>query len=347
MQILKREFKAIITALNSIKSTPINSLSHILPMIMMFTSLIGFFVAIILFSVTGGFSTQLNVISENWINNVKNAFTYGTVNVLTSGIVSKIVLMIFLIELILLTILFYRTASKVRKTLATICLSMTVVSFGLFFIINGVVINNPNFSNRDIYEFFCNTNSMQSISVVQIILLMAFLTILLYLVFIYVSEYRTVVNKALFSLLFSFVAMPLILLLIENIIPLFLGIIALALLGGIIFCICRVIWASFESAANSSNSNSSSKQKSNAKENKPKATTPKEEKNCAYIPQYNELLGNKLWKIKGMFHDYIANDNGFNTSEICSLEDFRKGKFKIYDKKTGRQIKDSEIKWKN
>ena len=70
------------------------------------------------------------------------------------------------------------------------------------------------------------------------------------------------------------------------------------------------------------------------------------EKDCAYIPNFNKTSGLKLYKVKGFTHDYIENDNGVASSEICDLDSFRKGKFKIYESKTMREIKENEIPWR-
>ena len=69
-------------------------------------------------------------------------------------------------------------------------------------------------------------------------------------------------------------------------------------------------------------------------------------KDSAYISNLNEALGIQLIKVHGTFGDYIELDNKVVNRKICSLEALEKGKFHIYDERTGREIKSNEIPWR-
>lgn len=56
--------------------------------------------------------------------------------------------------------------------------------------------------------------------------------------------------------------------------------------------------------------------------------------------------GVKAYKVHGHQHDYIESNNGFASSEFCSLADFRKGLYRIEDSK-GNALNEGDIPWKN
>ena len=86
---VSRNTNATIDSIKSFKEQPLNSLGQILPVGMVSTSLIGFLVAIIKFVLNGGFSKQISEIDRDFVNGISKGFTYGTSEILTSGIVSK------------------------------------------------------------------------------------------------------------------------------------------------------------------------------------------------------------------------------------------------------------------
>ncbi len=86
------------------------------------------------------------------------------------------------------------------------------------------------------------------------------------------------------------------------------------------------------------------------KSDKNAANTPAYQKdsnpNHHYIANYNEILGNKLYKVHGELGDYVELDNGMTERKICSLAEAESGKHKFYREKTGKEIRVQEIPWK-
>lgn len=68
--------------------------------------------------------------------------------------------------------------------------------------------------------------------------------------------------------------------------------------------------------------------------------------NHHYIADYNEILGNKLYKVHGEMGDYVELHNGMTERKICSLAEAESGKHKFYREKTGKEIRVQEIPWK-
>ncbi len=176
------------------------------------------------------------------------------------------------------------------------------------------------------------------------------------------AECRWMVGYTALSLVFAKIIMPLFFLILQNIIPLISGAVALVVIGALVFF--GIMFAansdgeggseaSSSSSASSGGSWSSSYNEkklntgnlSESEESKRKKDELVIEETRAYIPDLNRTFGFKLWKVHGMMNDYIASDNGITTREICSLEWFEKGKFHIYESESGREIKSSEIPW--
>lgn len=86
------------------------------------------------------------------------------------------------------------------------------------------------------------------------------------------------------------------------------------------------------------------------KSDKNAANTPAYQKdsnpNHHYIADYNEILGNKLYKVHGEMGDYVELHNGMTDRKICSLAEAESGKHKFYREKTGKEIRVQEIPWK-
>ena len=106
---------------------PLKSLGQIFPVGMVCTSIISFIVALDMFILNGGFSNQVNAIkNDSSFESINHIFTNGTIGVLVSGIVSCIILLLFLAEIIVLIISYLKTEGKIKKIIA-----MTSLGIGL------------------------------------------------------------------------------------------------------------------------------------------------------------------------------------------------------------------------
>lgn len=341
------------------KQQPLKSLGQLFPITMICSSILGFVVALFIFIVQGGFSQQISTMKGDWLGQVENAFTLGTVKILVSGVVASILLILLLFEFIMIMINYiknetrFKSISCIGAFIVGICFSIPsafILGVG-FDIINytGSINNKLEW----IFVHFENPKESAFVIAFEIIGIVGLLALILFCILMILSKQRGMIKECFIALTISFVILPLTLLLIENIIPLIVGIVGLAILGIFIVVIFKVIISSLGENNNTSSAkitnNKSNRSKSSEKDTKKdekKAVVPATQKNCAYISNYKEILGSKLYKRHGFLHDYIEYDNGVGQSEVCSLEMLRKGEFHIYDAKTKQEIKEHEIPWK-
>ena len=168
---------------------------------------------------------------------------------------------------------------------------------------------------------------------------------------------RTIKNTAL-VLAFSMILVALVLLFLQNVVPLLSGVLAVVLMVAIIV-ICFVTFiggltegggeaAQAKSVRNESGS-SPKREKAAAYSNMKgeRKMTEKESKiRRVYVTDLNDIGGCELYRVHGMLKDYIVRYNGVAEGKICTVEEFQSGKVHIYDKATGREISGAEIPWK-
>ena len=162
-------------------------------------------------------------------------------------------------------------------------------------------------------------------------------------------EYEEGVLLTLFCAAMNYIAIPLIILFLENIIPLLILIVV-----GIIIIIGLVIGlgeSGGSSAGESSVSRTESREPSSSRNTTSKKAEPERTQerkaNSSYIENYNEVGGICLHKVKSSWReDYIELYTSVATRCICSIKALEKGEYHIYDKKSGREITSAEIPWK-
>lgn len=132
---------------------------------------------------------------------------------------------------------------------------------------------------------------------------------------------------------------PLLISILENI----LRLIALAIMFALIAVVLRLFTDGFSDAPSSAPVKSSSSPSISMIPSKPRQSS-QEPKITEYVDR--GFLGCKVFRVHGTLHDYVEYDNGVGTREICSLDDFRKGKFHIIDKATKKAIQEHEIPWR-
>ena len=172
-----------------------------------------------------------------------------------------------------------------------------------------------------------------------------------------VVTYRTKESKAYYkasiiALLLSVIAVPFLILVLENIVQMiaFVGIIAL-----VVFIFW--IWFSGSSSGSSSGAQGSKKGNGDAKESEKKNKGKKhdkkgkdeEEKDCAYVRALNTgFFGNELWIMDTLDRYptsiYNAPSGSYAGVFICTLADFESGKFKIYRTENKQRVTRAELK---
>ena len=156
--------------------------------------------------------------------------------------------------------------------------------------------------------------------------------------------------------MFAKILVPLIFLILQNIVSIFTGAVALLVIVAVIgigFLIFvggkggdREHIGTSSDASGSSFGAENKRTKNNTNKSKEENKKMRSNKDSAYISNLNEALGIQLFKVHGTFGDYIELDNHLVNRKICSLEALEKGKFHIYDERTGREIKSIEVPWR-
>ena len=210
-------------------------------------------------------------------------------------------------------------------------------------------------SNMDGVTLPFGGNSLSVQKIIMINAIVTLCTIAIFFVLVLTTKAcRGMLGYTAIALLMALALIPLIVLILENIIPIATGILAIIIIGIIVVA---VIWAVTRSTGapnpeksasrNSSESHSGSKkggQLSERGERKRKNDELVIEEHRAYIPNYKHW-GGRLYKVHGHIEDYIELD-GLVNKKICSLESYNNRNFHIYEAETGREIMPNEIPWR-
>lgn len=337
---------------------PLNAIGIAVPAAMVFFSVIGAIVGLFRFISADGYAAQLALMKTDIFDfdSISESFTKGTVSILYGGFFGSMAISLAILQLLLILYRYFRTVTKVKKALMIIALAAA-----------GIMMAGKEFV-RLIYigqiDFFSLPEAVQYVvprlvegeyaQVSGLLFCAAALVILISFVkLVCSSEGRDAFYAGCRAGLWSFVILPLILLLAENVVPLTVGIGKFLLLGVVVIIVVILGWILLGEAEGSSGTSTASAGSSrdagkqlNVKAYRPanKETHSETKDNCRYVDR--GFLGFKLYRVHGILHDYVEQSNGIGQSEICSLYDLRKGKFHIYDQATKKEIREEEIPWR-
>lgn len=319
---------------------PLENLARILTMIMVSISGSSTIVGMIWYIAEGGYAKQLQAVKTlNW-DTIEQSFTAGTAIILVTGVIPKVVGVMFLVEVIALLIQYFRFADKMECVVMVIDLCLMMLAVLIFWQTEGLS-KYPEWIHRK------NTQ--------VILILYTIVTIVVIIVFVSSmanSVGGSFLKYALATLGLHFIALPLAMLLLQNIISLVVAIVALALLCLIIYIAIQFLLISGGSEggetiapASSSGMHRNVTSKSEKKDSRP-AYERDQNPNHHYIQDYRGMGGNYLYKRHGQTGDYIELENPVTTRRICSLEEAKRGTHKFYRRDSGREIRVEEIPWK-
>lgn len=319
---------------------PLENLAQILTIIMLSISGGSTIVGMIWYIAEGGYTKQLQAAKTmNW-DTIEHSFTVGTVTILVTGIIPKVVGVMFLAEVIALLIQYFKYADKMECVVMVINLLLMLLVVFIFWKTEGLS-KYPEWIHRK------NTQ--------QILILYTIVTIVAIIVFVSSmvnSVGGSFLKYALAALGLHFIALPLAMLFLQNIISLVVLVVAIALLCLIIYIVIQFVLMSGgsesgETIAPASNSgmHRNVTSKSEKKDSRP-AYERDQNPNHHYIQDYQGMGGNYLYKRHGQTGDYIEMDNPVTTRRICSLEEAKCGTHKFYRRNSGREIRVEEIPWK-
>lgn len=324
-----------LSSIKNIKEQPLESLAQLFPVSMVCTSAIGFIVAIVKFIVEGGFSNQITAINGN----ISEGFTFGTTIILTSGVVPTIISIFLLAEVILLLILYFKTENKVKKIAVVICLGIGSVLFGFagFFLAVGFGLISSEKAEIILLNILSNFDGMQIDTIVnglKIIALIGLVLLIVFTILMFASKNRWIIKNTFIALLISYIILPLVLLLIENLIPMLIGLITIAFIGIVLLLITKIFLSERVESSSSYGYEYSNYSKSSKLV---KTTVP-------YQKEIKEWSG-PFWRDEGGMGFFLSQEDHIycyniwkEKHAICTVTAFETGKVAIIDSKTKRRI---------
>lgn len=331
----KNKLQKVKLFVESIKSKTLN----VTPVLIIGTSIVTFIVALIMFIASGGFTRQYHSIKKFGldIDKIKSQLTTGTVPMLYSTPVLIILGILIGMFFIYWLFCYFKQAKKYQKVaivISLVLIGISILSDILIQILNNLrFVRNENgfFLPIDRYPFLANKKIM--IPIWSAILIAFVIGIVMFCIMSYNSDIWNQFTFFIKSNILAFGAIPLLLLIIENAVPLFFIFIILLIVGIVFFVMCF-------GASGGGNTDDGKYQSDYSTGNSNQYDNTK----CEYID--SRFLGIKVFKVHGITHDYIERDNGIVTAEICSLRDLENGNYRIYDERTKRQITAHQIPWR-
>ena len=341
-EFVRKNAKETTTSIKFFSEQPLNSLGQLIPVGMVALSMVGFIVAIIKFVIGGGYSNQIMALKWDFFGGISEGFTSGTASILTSGIVSTIVSILLLAELLILIVSYYRTESKTKKIIASICLGIGLVLFGVAGFILAVAFGIINLSEQmemKIIEMLTVFNGMYTSTIVnglKIAAIIGVVALIVFIILMLVSEHKWMIKNSAIAFLLSYIILPLTLLLVENIIPMIGVVVVLVVLGVVAILGGEVLLSEGGESSGSSRSSSSGRNISTSSSNSRPESKPKE--NNQKKLEYN--LNTTFWRDKGGSGIitpqadciYVKDVSGYK-AYVCTVEDFEKGNVAIINKR--------------
>lgn len=335
-----------IYSIRNIKEQPLESLGKILPIGMVCTSVIGFIVAIIMFVANSGFANQISAISGDFFAGILEGFTSGTANILTSGTVSGIIFILLVVELVVMIISYMKTETKAKKITACICLGVGTVLFtiaGLILAVGFGVINLSVKIEEKIINMLSMFNGVQTSTIVsglKITALIGVAALIVFIILMFMSEHRWMIKHSVIALIITQILLPLVLLFVENIIPMSVGIIAIVIIGRALFIGGKIFLRGGGGESSGSYSSAGCGYSETSRSVKSEAPAKK-------TPYQNEIedWSGPFWRDKGGLgilqaqEDHIYCYNVWKeATPVCGVSAFEKGEVAIIDCKTKTRV---------
>lgn len=342
-------------SVNNFKEDPINNLGFLIPVAIALISLGSGIVTYIMYIFNGGYTVQINAAKKyGWFGGYSEKFTSGTTGMITSGIIGKILLLLIGIEFVVMMINYFKYNEKGKRVVMIVDLSFMLIQvvliMNIFMASIGVLVIGSIITQISKLFGEIAINPQTVVWGYAIIVMVAIITFIVLI--LTTKECKWMLGYTTLAVVFAKILVPLLFLILQNIVSIFTGAVALLVIVAVIG-IGLLIFAggnggNTEHTETSSGASRSSLGTENKKNNmsKPKEEKMRSSKDSAYIASLNEAFGNQLFKVHGTFGDYIEQYNHLVNRKICSLEALEKGKFHIYDERTGREIKSNEIPWR-
>ena len=339
LQYFKERKEKLLFGIATFKENSYEALVNMIPSLMICITIISSIIALVKYIVDGTLKMQIDIVTTDGFEGVYNAFTSGTTSIFNQGIVPCILWILVLINVIIIILCFYKTEDTSKKRILT----GGLIIFGVLVLIFGIMLflSSGLFTiSREVRDFYWSItlNGAPLFSIIGVVSLL--LSVVLVIFSVKGSNIVWMIKDLGMAMLLSFIVMPLAIALIENIVPIVAGAIGIAIAVLVIFVMVFLGGKILFSGAG--DSQTSSYNSSTTKSSTVNATVSKK----TYRDSLKLEYGVKAYKVHGYQHDYIESNNGFASSEFCTLADFRKGLYRIEDSK-GNALREEDIPWKN
>lgn len=326
-------------SVKTFKEEPISNLAYLLVIAMALTAIISGVVSYIMFAAQGGYSQQIELLKNSGLDGISAGFTNGTVELITSGITSKIMCGLVFAEFVVMMISYFKNSSKVKRIIMIVDLVFCAIVIALATVVFWIAVGELVITEQDAYKYFGEFDGM-TINLRAILityLVVATISLITYLVLVFTTrECRWMMGYTALALLFVNIAVPLFFLVLENIIPLVTGAVALVVIGVLIFFGFKI----FLSGGDSTSTPSTSSGRDNYSTQKEVVNETKLETKPSNQKEIKDWSG-PFWRDKGGYGFfvpqadciYVKNAWGEKTY-VCTVYDFEKGNVAIIDYKT-------------
>ena len=321
---IKEIAERTVDSIKNFTKNPIENLGLLIPFTMILVSFISAFIGYIFFIVHDGYSNQISSIKELGFDGIDQVFSSGSSRSLISGNIPKILGILFLIQMVVMLISYFRNAGKTKIIIMAIDLVILAMVIALFPIVAGSLFMAPEQFINAFIPFEGITIDLKKVLITYAVF--AGSSFIVFLILILISKCRWMLGYALRSLIMDFIIMPLGVLLLENIIPLATMIGFVAVVGGVILFIFKVLLAGTGADTVSTNNSSSSNVSPKMK--------PTEKQQYQKIEKID--ITTTFWRDKGgsgfvtPTGDCIYYKNNIDAKAyVCTVYDFETGKVAI------------------
>lgn len=227
----------------------------IVALLVLVTSIIVGIASYVLFIVDGGYSSQIELIKASGLGGLAKCFTAGTVKTMMTGKAGLLLRILSMSEITIILVYFFMRSNC--KT--NIIMAIDLVSWVACIIIALIILGRSNFSNQSLIlleDTLYDLGDAQKRVFLIVYLIICLVTIIIWgVLFFRVFECSELFVVAAFVALCSYVLLPLLFLILENIIPI-LGWGLVIILGIVAFFIIALMSGSGSSGSGSSGSSS-------------------------------------------------------------------------------------------
>lgn len=218
------------------KEKPVDTIGRIIPIFIIVIAIMTGLVSWITYIMQGGYATQIELLKSKGIGGIEEAFSFTNRQGINGTIMQVGTWSLFAAEiLIMLVALFMKSATWKKIMMAvTLCLSgviglVTYFAYKIFdFWENGF--SNVKLTEEQISTFIKVAQEAKGSFSIKIYAAIVCILALVFVVLLLLEENRWMLKKSVVAMTINYLAVPLVLFLVENVIPLVAGIVLIAVI---------------------------------------------------------------------------------------------------------------------